>query len=230
MGVQRLLAGLVLGAVRVGPWMQDTMKLSLNQFRQGVEFQTLITNCPVAARSTVARIISARGHTASGIYVKLIKHKIQYCDHALQLAILALLYLLFFRSAFASLCGDSVVIHADKEIVSNGTFHYQGNVRLTSGMIQIYSSELLVNENSISAMTYQLAQAQFLVSRKDKVVQGRSDMVIFRVHNCILDLVGHSNLADNGTIKEYNNIRYLLDTDEIKPLSVFVDESIPVTP
>jgi lipopolysaccharide export system protein LptA len=130
-----------------------------------------------------------------------------------------------------SVCENTTIIEADKVKEHDGFIYYNGNVVVINGSVTIKGSNLLSKKikNSDSVESLYMKQVTFSILKKENIVHGHTDKIIFHISRCIFDLFGNTIINTNGLIQEYNtSIRYILDSNEITPLLLHIDQSIRI--
>ncbi len=72
-------------------------------------------------------------------------------------------------------------------------------------------------------------QITFSIIKKDSIIHGSASKIIFYIERCTLDLFSDIVININGFIEKNNtSIRYILDSNEISPLLLHVDQSVKI--
>jgi len=90
-------------------------------------------------------------------------------------------------------------------------------------------SKKLLNGKKVAIGSLYMEQATFSILKKESIVHGYTDKIIFHMRHCIFDLFDKTVINTNELKKEYNtSIRYILDSHEITPLLLHIDQSIKI--
>jgi lipopolysaccharide export system protein LptA len=131
-----------------------------------------------------------------------------------------------------SVCENTTIIEADKVKEHNGFIYYNGNVVVTKGSVTIKGSNLskkIKNGYSSMGLLYMEQVTFFILKKESIVVHGHTSKIIFYIDHCIFNLFGNTVINTNGLIQEYNTpIRYILDSNEITPLFLHIDQGIKI--
>ena len=128
------------------------------------------------------------------------------------------------------MCNSTISIQADRVESKEGNTEYYGDVIVSSGSLIIKVNALTISEENNAKLTLLLGEAKFIIEYPNRIVEGESDYSVFNNQECVLDLFGDAYLNSNGDSLKTSNVRYLLNFDEVKPLSLFIDHGIPDFP
>ncbi|MEK8020583.1 MAG: hypothetical protein VSS75_027265 [Candidatus Parabeggiatoa sp.] len=137
------------------------------------------------------------------------------------------------RLAFCSdsVCEGTTIIEADKVKKHDGFIYYNGNVVVTNGSVTIKGSNLSkkIKNGFYNVGLLYMEQVTFSFFKKESLVHGQTNKITFYMDRCIFNLFGKTIINTNGLIQEYNTpIRYILDSNEITPLLLHIDQSVKI--
>jgi lipopolysaccharide export system protein LptA len=112
-----------------------------------------------------------------------------------------------------SVCEETTIIEADQVKEHDGFIYYNGNVIVTNGSVTIKGSNLskkLLNDKRVAIGFLYMEQATFSILKKESIVHGHTDKIIFHMEHCIFDLFDKTIINTNGIKRKYNSsIRYI---------------------
>jgi lipopolysaccharide export system protein LptA len=130
-----------------------------------------------------------------------------------------------------SVCEGTTIIEADKVKEHDGFIYYNGNVVVTNGSVTIKGSNLSkkIKNGFYNVGLLYMKQVTFSILKKESIVHGQTNKMTFHQDRCIFNLFGNTIININGIIQEYNiSIRYILDSNEITPLLLHIDQSVKI--
>ncbi len=109
--------------------------------------------------------------------------------------------------------------------------YYNGNVVVTNGSTTIKGSNLSkkIKNGYYSVGLLHMEQVTFSIFKKENIVHGHTNKITFHIDRCVIDLFGNTVINTNGLVQKYNtSMRYFLDSNEITPLFLHIDQGIRI--